>query len=397
MDRRLFAVLVLVACAFAPRLEAQHAVGVRAVAWPNPVPQLQPLAASVHYPASSSGVGAPLLRRADGWPTVVFLHGFGKRASDYAALGDEWARAGFVVIVSDTSIWDTHGQERDGRALFAAALAANEAGPFAGAFDTKAFALAGHSMGGGNVANVLANNPGYRCGFALAPVLPRAGNGALVDVPLGIAVGQFDPLTPPPTTSFPYYQSLSGYRHVKFLHVLGSRCNHDNIGGLALQAPPDHVVFAEVSRLGLSFLRRFLIDHPSSLDAVLGAAARTGVNFVSLAQEYESPEVWLGDRVRIGHRVRLSMAGEPGIAGVLAAFRTLPAPVSTPIGQLFLDPASAMIGPYGATGWERRHDFLMQVPSDPGLVGFRFHVQAVGTGRGGGLRLGNTIPIEIER
>ncbi|MCA8963791.1 MAG: hypothetical protein H6838_03420 [Planctomycetes bacterium] len=390
--------LLLIVCTFAVAAMAQHAVGTRVVAWPNPTSLGSPvLTARVHYPAVTAGVNAPVLPRSNGWPTVVFLHGFALLGNDYHELGDELARAGFVAVMSNTAQLNNLTQEYDGRALFTAVCLANRCDALSGAFDVGAIGLVGHSMGGGNVANVLANNPGYRCGLSLAPVSPLAGRAALVHVPLGIIAGMGDSTTPLLLNAQPFYQSMTGYRQIKSLHLLSQNCNHNNVAGLLLTTAAHRAVFANARDLGVAFLRRFLLGQAAALEDTIGDHAKSGSQFVALTHEFERPQIWLAGPLRIGSRVRLSMAGEPGIAGTLAAFSQIPSPLPTPVGPLHLDPATTIVGVYSFVGTGRRYDYTMIVPNDPAFVGVSFSLQAFGNGRNGGPILGNAIDLCIER
>ena len=388
--------LLLFVCAFACSASAQHAVGVRDVAWTNTTAQgTAVLTARVHYPAVNAGLNQLVLPRPNGWPTVVFLHGFGLIGNDYTELGNALARAGFIAVMSNTAQLGNLTQEYDGRALFTAVCAANRADPFFGSFDTTAIALLGHSMGGGNVANVLAHNPGYRCGLALAPVPPRTGNGALVGVPLGVVVGTGDATTPFLMNAQPFYQSLTAYRQIKFLHLLGPNCNHNDVAGLALTTAAHREVFAHVCDLAIAHLERFLLERAAALEDTIGENSRAVSQFVSLTHEFERPQIWTAEPLRMGHRVRLSMAGEPGLVGTIAALSQVGNPIATPLGTLRLDPSRAIVGVYGFVGPGRRFDYTMIVPNSPAFVGVRFSLQAFGNGRSGGPLLGNAIDLQI--
>ncbi len=390
--------LLLAVCTFAGFATAQYAVGTRDVAWPNPTAQGSAvLSARVHYPAATTGVNVRVLPRVNGWPTIVFLHGFAMLGNHYGELGDELASAGFVVVMSNTAQLNNLAQENDGRALYAAVRNTDRCDAFVGAIDVDAIGLAGHSMGGGNVANVLANNPGYRCGLALAPVAPLAGRAALVDVPLGIIAGLGDSTTPVWLNAQPYYQSMTGYRQIKSLHLLSSYCNHNNVAGLQLTTTAHRAVFTNVRDLAVAFFQRFLLEQAGALEDTVGERAQAGSQFVALAHEFERPQIWTAGPLRIGHRVRLSMAGEPGLTGTLAAFSQVGTPLPTSVGLLRLDPATAIVGVYGFTGAERRYDFTMRVPNDPLFVGVTFSLQAFGYGRNGGPILGNAIDLCIVR
>lgn len=368
--------------------QAPYLVGNRDVAWPNTTGQgSASLAARVYYPATVAGSNTPLLARPGGWPAVVFLHGFAIGGTSYGTLAQAWAREGFVVVCNNTATFDNAGQEADGRALFSALVAANGSGPFAGGFDVQRVGLAGHSMGGGNVGNVLAANPGYRCGFALAPVTPRGNNAALVAVPFGIVVGTGDTIAPAATYAQPFYAALTGVAGHKFLYLMNGDCSHTNVAGLFLSGATAVAVFDRAAGVGLGFLRHWLTDSGTALEAAIGPGALAEPRLVSLSQAIEAPQVWAVDVLRVGTTTRLSIAAEPGLGGALAAF-ALAAPSPTPIGDLRLDAGSVFVAVVGVAGVERRIDGAVGIPNDPGFVGLQIALQAVGSTTSASLWLG---------
>lgn len=361
--------------------QAPYAVGARDVAWANTTGAgAGSLTARVLYPATSAGTNTPLLPQAGGWPVAVFLHGFAITGTSYVPLGTQWAQQGFVVVLSNTSQFDNVGQENDGRALFPAVVAANAAGgPFQNGLDTTRVVLAGHSMGGGNVANVLRNNPGYRCGFAIAPVTPRDNNGALVTTPLGIVAGQGDTITPPATNASPYYNSVANFADLKFYYLLNGDASHTNLAGLFVTSAAGTAVQNRVAALGLGLFRHALGLSPNGLDEAVGPPAQADTRLVALQQEFARALPWTSAGLRLGTTVRASAGLEPGFGGLAAAGAPRIAPVPTPFGDLRVDPLSAFVGAIGVVGAERRLDFNVVVPFDPQLVGLELAVQAFGT------------------
>lgn len=76
-------------------------------------------------------------------------------------------------------------------------------------------------------------------------------------------------------------------------------------------------------------------------------------------------------------RVRASVASEPGLAGVAAAF-SLGGPTATPLGEFRLDSGTAFVALVGLAGAERRYDGSVGVPNDPGFVGLTLVLQRSG-------------------
>ncbi|MBK8097346.1 MAG: hypothetical protein IPK26_09570 [Planctomycetes bacterium] len=323
---------------------------------------------------------------------VVFLHGFAIQGSAYSALGNAWASRGMVVVLSNTAQFDNVGQEHDGRALHGAVLAANATvgGPFAGAFDVGRMALAGHSMGGGNVANVLANNPGYRCGLAFAPVLPRGSNAGAVTTPLAIVVGAGDTITPAATQAQPFYQAATATTGLRMLYLLDNDCTHTNVAGLFLGGGVGTQVFERATGVGLGFLRHFLAVDITGLEGALGDDARQEPRRVGTSLLVEQPQVWTWPAMQVGATARLSVASEPGLGGIVAA-PTLAPPTPTPFGELLVDRAAAFVAVIGIADSARRIDGGVTVPNDPVFAGMTLALQAFGAALGRPLALGSAV------
>lgn len=395
--RHLLASLLLLA---APLAAQTFAVGIRDVSLPNTTGQGSGnLTARVHYPAVAAGTNAAVLPRAGGWPVVVYLHGFAATGNNYAPVGNALAANGFVAVMSNTMQFDNQGQEYDGRALYSALVAANATagGPFVGALDMGNCGLLGHSMGGGNVGNVLAINPGYRAGFCMAPVPPRGSNAANIRVPLGIVAGQGDAITPVATNAQPYYAGLTNYAACKGYYLMNGDCTHLNVCAFSLITATDNAVFARSMAITIGWFDRWLRNGPLGLDAVFGPTPRGDARLISATQQFVAPQAFASGLFGVGQTTRLSVAAEAGFAGV--GFATSLAPASpTPFGDLLLDPSSATLQWSGFTGTgaaTQRLDVSVAVPVDPVFSGFPFAVQALGLDRSGALRLGNALAFTI--
>ncbi|MEO6595336.1 MAG: hypothetical protein ABIP94_11335 [Planctomycetota bacterium] len=375
--------------------QALHPVGTCNVAWPNTSGLGSPtLTARVHYPAVTPGFQAPVLPSPNRWPVVVFLHGYSLLGSAYSALGDAWAQAGFIVVLSETAQWNYIDQEHDGRALYDAVLMANAAPStlLSGAIDTTRIALAGHSMGGGNVGAVLAANPGYACGFALAPLAPAPSVAAMVEVPFGIAVGAGDSITPWYFFAQPFFATLGSIEGLKFLYLMNDECTHMNIAGLG--AGPLTEVFERAADLGIGFLDHFMGLSVSGLDAVVGPPALADPHLLQLSQEVAVPQVWADSELHVGVASRLSVIAQPGLAGLLAAFAPGPG-IPTPLGILALDPATAFTLAAMPVGVHQRFDVMVQIPNQPSLVGLPLVLQAIGATPIALLWLGSTLHMSV--
>jgi dienelactone hydrolase len=358
------------------------------------------LAARVHYPAVLQGANAPVLPTTTGYPVVVFLHGYAQMGSDYSRMGGELATLGFVAIMLDTARYDYLLLEQDARAMFGAiaAATAESGGFFEGAMDTARVGLLGHSMGGAVIAYVVnedpgnpAGNPGYRCALGFAPVDPAlAVSNTIVRVPIGLVSGQGDVLTPPAQHAAPYYASLVPAEGLKFHYQMGAACGHMNIVGLTQDS---NGVFQRTKKIMKGFFGQFLSGSVVGLEAVLGVDGVTDPNLVAVEMDSVVPQSWASGSLKVGGQTRVSIAAEPGFAGLLAANSTS-LPTSTMIGTLLLDPASTFSVAQGFIVGER-FDVMLSVPQLPQLLGTSFAVQGAGATINEPCRLGSAITFVI--
>jgi pimeloyl-ACP methyl ester carboxylesterase len=352
-------------------------IGSRAVAWANTTGQGSPaLTATVRYPAYAAGVDTAILPYPGGWPVLVFLPGYGAVGTDYLTLADAWVDAGYAVVLSTTCSLDWVCQPLDGIALHAAVLAAiaEPGGPFQDAFHPQRVAVVGHSMGGASVGNVLAANPGYCCGLAIAPITPLGGVEPLVHVPIGIVVGLGDAIAPAPVFAQSYYDNLTPATGLRFLHVMDATADHLNVVGfLPGMAPQPFAVTVAVSTGFFSHCMGIATD---GLERVIGPAAQSEPLLHSVQFQAQTPQLWLAGDLQIGAQTRVSIAGEPGIAGLAAAKTVVPS-IPTPYGLLHLDPVTAFVAAVGITGPSLRTDILIGIPNDPLLIGLEVALQGL--------------------
>lgn len=389
----------LVVCGFVAPLAAQsaYAAGHELVAWTNTATIGSPvLDAMVHYPALSTGYAAPKLLRSGGWPTVVFLHGYDKIGLDYHDLGQAWASAGLVVVMLNTARIDGQLLAEDAQVVPTAIATENTTAgaPFAGMFAIQRLGIAGHSMGGGLCAVAQRASPVYTAALALAPVDPSiALSVAGVTIPFGIVVGEGDVITPPQLHSRPFFEALGTADGLKFLYLLNQDCSHTNIAGL--DQLPTAAVFPRVAEIGASFFYHFLAASPTAFEHCNGPDALAEPRLVGLDQEISLPQVWASSPLRVGTRVRFSVAVEWGNGGMLIALGQSSA-LPTPFGALLLDPSSMSLYALGFAESERRIDAIMDVPNDPLLVGFELALQGFGPSAGSPFVLGAAVTLRVE-
>lgn len=376
---------LLAAAAFVVANAAAQAplpVGTHDLAWANPTTAgSATLFARVYYPATVAGFDTPPLPSPSGWPTVVFLHGYGQIGSDYGQLAAAWTEQGYAVVALDTARFDFAMLSDDAIAAHEAIQVANTAlGTLTdGLFDVGRMMLAGHSMGGGVAALVLAANPGYRAGLALAPFDPTQVVGpvaASVVTPFGIVAGDGDVITPPALHAAPLFATLGVPKGVKFLYRLDASCGHLEVAGL--QVGSSNQPYLSALQVSSGFLGYALGTRNDALEQCIGVAAQSDPQLVSLSQQFGLAEAWASRPLQIGATTRYSIGVEPGLGAAVLAGGLIP-PVPTPFGDLRVDPFTAFVGAIGVVGVERRLDFDLVVPLDPQLVGLEFVVQAFGT------------------
>lgn len=376
---------LLAAAAFVAANAAAQAllpVGRHDLAWANPTTAGSPtLFARIYYPATVAGFDTPPLPSPSGWPTVVFLHGYGQIGSDYNQLAAAWSEQGFAVVALDTARFDFAMLRDDAIAAHQAIQFANAAlGTLTdGLFDVNRMMVAGHSMGGGVAALVLANNPGYRAGLALAPFDPTQVVGpvaASVVTPFGIVAGDGDVITPPALHAVPLFATLGVPQGVKFLYRFDANCGHLEVAGL--QVGSSNLAFLGSVQVSTGFLAYALGTRNDALEQCIGPTAQSDPQMVSVSQQFGLAEAWASRPLQIGASTRYSIGVEPGLGAAVIADGAIP-PVPTPFGDLRVDPSTAFVGAIGVVGVERRLDFSVAVPLDPQLVGIELAVQAFGT------------------
>lgn len=377
----------------------QNSISTIDVAWPNASGVGSPvLHARVHYPSVSTTT--EIQPTTNGYPVVVFLHGFGMMGNHYNRLGDWLAEEGFVAVMLNTAQYSYTDMEADARAMLPAIAAANQqpGGFFEGLLRSDRVGLLGHSMGGAVIAYVLnedpnsaSTNPGYLCGLGFTPVNPAiAVAGAMVEVPVGLVSGLGDTLTPPALHAIPYYNSLAPSEGLKFHYQMDLSCTHMNIVGLTSTNPK---AFTRACRISSGFFGQFLSGSLVGLDAILGPDGQSDPQLASLEMDAAVPQSWASGALEIGTTTRISVAAEDGFAGLLAAQATS-LPVATSFGPLLLDSASAFSVVETYIVGERL-DVLLTVPNTPLLVGTTFAVQGAGATINSVFQLGSAVSFVI--
>ena len=174
-------------------------------------------AATVHYPATSTSVGAPVDSSSGPYPIVAFGHGFLSAVTLYASTGAHLASWGFIVILPQTQ-----GGFLPSHSALAADLVSSldwldaegtaPSSPWFGAVDGDRRGVMGHSMGGGCSLLAAQSDPRIR---AVIPMAAADTNPSSVAASAGVRtatrliVGSQDTIVPPATAN-PMYANLRG-------------------------------------------------------------------------------------------------------------------------------------------------------------------------------------------
>lgn len=382
--------------------QGPYKVGARYEAFPNPTGTgSKQLLASVYYPAKRDGFQTPIIRQKPGLPVLVFLHGYGALGYMYPELAFDWARAGYVVVLQNTAATDPQLQILDGAAIHTA-LVRESVTPnsfYAGAIDTTRMVVAGHSMGGANSIHILANNPGYRAGFAWSPFAGNDGKytqsvGPRIKVPFAIATGVSDKVTPWKRHSQPVYDNLPTNR-VKFLYTFDEAGDHSTVVSWLRGKQPDaRNVFTRSMLVARALFNHVLYSDPGSLDHAIGLSGRSERHLRQLQTDVEAPYYIKRGVDRLGQVALFQLVAPRGYAIHMLALRRVAIP--TAAGTLHLDPASIFILQVTNQTSAGIALYPHTVPTDPRMRGLAFPVQAllVGSQR---LELSNELYLAVPK
>ena len=351
------------------------------------------LTTRVYYPATTTGQGVAIKPRSGGHPVIVMLHGFSLIGLDYQTLGRHFADKGYVVVLPNTARLLAGTQVDDALALFPALKVANASGFLKGALDVGRIGLAGHSMGGKSTFDVLAKNPGYRCGLGIAPI--DAGSSIKnVTVPVGVLHGKGDWVLGWRSHGLATYQAAERYSEFKFLYLMNTQCGHNNIAGLFQITSRDQWVWARSARIIEGFFDTFLEMESAGVEEVAGERARSASLLDKLYLEVERPASWVAGTSAIGQTVRLCLLCEPGTAILATALKTASIPL--PFGRLQLDPSSLLVLHQGPVSSSRLLALPINIPNDAALRGARFPLQGLGLNKAGDLRISGLSTLAIQ-
>lgn len=209
-----------------------YAIGVTTITFNDPDRNNRAIEAVIQYPAFTSGTGVPVAQGGvNGFPVVVFGHGFVMVTGAYENVWKALVPEGFVVVLPNTegSLSPSHEAFAKDIAFLARTLrdlSANPSSIFYQRLDTLAVVM-GHSMGGGAAHLAASYDQNIKGVATLAPAEtnPSAITAAgLTTIPTLIFAGSLDCVTPPAQHQLPIYQALQSLSKTYISIVGGSHC-----------------------------------------------------------------------------------------------------------------------------------------------------------------------------
>lgn len=246
------------------------------------------LGAVVHYPATAGAKrprNAPLVPGTARLPVIVFLHGFGATGGMMVSIGQHFAEAGYVTVLTNTTRTNRGKQAVNAGAFFGALQAANrDKDSFLfGRLDMARVGIAGHSMGGGNTMRVLGDdNPGFKAGFCFAPWTTRgAGESEYVGrfckgirVPLAIVHGVRDKVLPWRSNAQRLFDALRKNDSFQAFWVLGDKATHVNVAVPSMLQREADPTFKLCASMATAFFDRYLRGREGGLKKFLDKAQK---------------------------------------------------------------------------------------------------------------------------
>jgi dienelactone hydrolase len=203
---------------------------------------------TIYYPENTSGL----------LPSIIIIPGYANPELSIQAWGSFLASHGIVCMTIGTnSIWDEVIDRKEALqdALISLKAENNRTNsPLFNKLDTNLIALGGWSMGGGGAQLVAAEDPNIKAILAFCPWIdPSAVSPSLLNhgAPILIFSGQIDVVAPPGThADIQYNYTPSSTKKLKY-EVFGGGHTIANtpLGG-----------FGEVGRMGLSWLKKYLVN-----------------------------------------------------------------------------------------------------------------------------------------
>ena len=188
--------------------------------------------ALILYPADSAGSYVPVaLSAREGFPVVVFGHGYRMQVEAYRNIWESLVPEGFVVVLprSGSGMFPSHlkfGYDMAFLLEEMIRLNRDTASVFSGKLMPDG-CLMGHSMGGGAAVLGALRSKVARTLVVLAPLDTRPSSAKAAGelrVPCLIFAGSHDWITPPKKHQLPIYESLKSSRKAYINITGGSHC-----------------------------------------------------------------------------------------------------------------------------------------------------------------------------
>ncbi|PSR04639.1 MAG: hypothetical protein BRD50_03180 [Bacteroidetes bacterium SW_11_45_7] len=191
------------------------------------------IATEVFYPAQTAGSNVPVAGFSNGFPLLVFGHGFSMNYNPYGNLRKELVKRGYIMVFPKTEVgpvpFPDHGAFGEDMAFLARLFLRKDSmanSDFYQRLNGKVVAM-GHSMGGGCSFLAVNNEPAFTALATLAPAetnVSAIGAATSVKVPSLIMAGSEDCVTPIPDHQQPMYDTLAS--NCKTLAVIdqGTHC-----------------------------------------------------------------------------------------------------------------------------------------------------------------------------
>lgn len=213
---------------------------------------------TIYYPENTSGL----------LPSIIIIPGYANPELSIQAWGSFLASHGIVCMTIGTnSIWDEVIDRKEALqdALISLKAENNRTNSLLfNKLDTNLIALGGWSMGGGGAQLVAAEDPNLKAILAFCPWIdPSVVSPSLLNhsAPILIFSGQIDVVAPPGThADIQYNYTPSSTKKLKY-EVFGGGHTIANtpLGG-----------FGEVGRMGLSWLKKYLVNDSCYCPLLLG-------------------------------------------------------------------------------------------------------------------------------
>lgn len=211
------------------------AIGFRAENFVDVARNNRTIATDVYYPALENGTNANFAQTTNGFPVIVFGHGFVMTVDAYQNFVDVLVPLGYVVVLPKTEGTFSPSHQQFGLDLafliqHMAALNAEANNFYHNKLHPKSV-LMGHSMGGGaaTLAAQSFQNNVVLATFAPAETNPSAISAASqISIPSIVFAGANDCVTPPQTHQMPIYNALNSSCKQYISIIGGSHCQMAN-------------------------------------------------------------------------------------------------------------------------------------------------------------------------